>query len=484
MCNNCSNSNDSVSSDNSSLSNSSSSEGMPSLTSRRQPNNDSQSPSSSDSNSSSAATRLQQHSQEVSSPMYNNANAERIGFFTAAASAHIDNIDQIMQGHEILFGSGREQRDDEEEDDAMFNNDPLAQFILQTMMPSVGRINGYGTGTGLQLFDPQFTGQLFASLFFGISGAADALLLDPLQQPPIDVRRPDQLVCPTCMVVHLPVEGTERIAIIPTKVQEEDETGNGSAAYITDGDDSISMPPLEDMNDNKEEVDFSDESSSESSSSSMPPLEELDDDVKNSDTVPLNNIDISTKNDEESTNETNDEENETHQDNADEEEGDSDESSLLRRDIEVEVVQEEDELSETSSLSMPPFVEHERERDASSSTGQFGGYGNNNTNVNGREPEVPPFLRYLMERTNPGRTHQTTSSRNNNNDNHHHGPSNPLTHLRDYGAVRVFATATCPVCLDEHNPVLALKCGHCICEHDYEQLGGYLGSDKSTRSNS
>ena len=52
----------------------------------------------SDSDSSSAATRLQ-HSQEVSSPTYNNANAERIGFFTAAASANIDNIDQIMQGH-------------------------------------------------------------------------------------------------------------------------------------------------------------------------------------------------------------------------------------------------------------------------------------------------------------------------------------------------------------------------------------------------
>ena len=365
MCNNCSNSNVSVSSDNSSLSNSSSSEGMPSLTSRRQPNNDSDSQSSSSSSSydsSSAATRLQQHSQEVSSPTYNNANAERIGFFTAAASANIDNIDQIMQGHEILFGSGREQQDDDDErDDAMFNNDLLAQFILQTMMPSVGRRNGYGTGTGLQLFDPQFTGQLFASLFFG-SSAADALLLDPLQQPPIDVRRPDQLVCPTCMVVHLPVEGTERVAIIPpTAVQEEDETSNDDAAYITDDDDSISMPPLEDMNDNKEEVVFGDESSSDcESSSSMPSLEELDDDAKNSVTVtvPLN-IDISTKNDEESTNETNDdEEEETHQDNADEEEGDSDESSLLHRN--VEVVKEEDELSETSSLSMHPFVEHDR----------------------------------------------------------------------------------------------------------------------------
>lgn len=55
------------------------------------------------------------------------------------------------------------------------------------------------------------------------------------------------------------------------------------------------------------------------------------------------------------------------------------------------------------------------------------------------------------------------------------GPN--LTHLRDYGALRVFASATCPICLDKYNPVITLKCGHCVCEDDYRQLGGYLPSE-------
>lgn len=55
---------------------------------------------------------------------------------------------------------------------------------------------------------------------------------------------------------------------------------------------------------------------------------------------------------------------------------------------------------------------------------------------------------------------------------------NPLTHLRDYGALRVYASATCPICLDNHDVLIALKCGHCVCEDDFRQLGGYLASDK------
>ncbi|KAL7552764.1 hypothetical protein ACHAWF_016013 [Thalassiosira exigua] len=57
-------------------------------------------------------------------------------------------------------------------------------------------------------------------------------------------------------------------------------------------------------------------------------------------------------------------------------------------------------------------------------------------------------------------------------------PSNPLTHLRDYGALRVYARATCPVCLEEVEPIVALKCGHALCEDDYRRMGGYLASDR------
>ncbi|KAL7505057.1 hypothetical protein ACHAXN_003730 [Cyclotella atomus] len=55
---------------------------------------------------------------------------------------------------------------------------------------------------------------------------------------------------------------------------------------------------------------------------------------------------------------------------------------------------------------------------------------------------------------------------------------NSVKQLRDYGAIKVFASATCPICLDECDTVVALKCGHCLCEEDYRQLGGYLASEK------
>lgn len=53
-----------------------------------------------------------------------------------------------------------------------------------------------------------------------------------------------------------------------------------------------------------------------------------------------------------------------------------------------------------------------------------------------------------------------------------------MTHLRDNGALRVYATTTCPICLEDHEPVVALKCGHCVCEDDFRRLGGYLALDR------
>ena len=84
----------------------------------------------------------------------------------------------------------------------------------------------------------------------------------------------------------------------------------------------------------------------------------------------------------------------------------------------------------------------------------------------------------VMTRLQGGRQSERRRDTTNNDDEQQQTATNPLTHLRDYGALRVFATATCPICLEEHNPVVALKCGHIVCEADYEQLGGYLASDK------
>jgi hypothetical protein len=58
-------------------------------------------------------------------------------------------------------------------------------------------------------------------------------------------------------------------------------------------------------------------------------------------------------------------------------------------------------------------------------------------------------------------------------------PTNPIKYLRDYGALRVFASATCPICLEDNvHPIVALKCGHPICEDDHRRLGGYLASEE------
>ena len=74
----------------------------------------------------------------------------------------------------------------------------------------------------------------------------------------------------------------------------------------------------------------------------------------------------------------------------------------------------------------------------------------------------------LMQNTGSG-----PQRRNNNN-----SDRDRIKHLRDYGAIKVFASATCPICLDDHNVVVALKCGHCLCEDDFRNLGGYLESEK------
>ena len=50
----------------------------------------------------------------------------------------------------------------------------------------------------------------------------------------MDLRKADQLVCPTCMMVHLPVEGTKKIAI-PKKEMEEGEQEVAAASAGEDG---------------------------------------------------------------------------------------------------------------------------------------------------------------------------------------------------------------------------------------------------------
>ncbi|KAL7469500.1 hypothetical protein ACHAXS_009763 [Conticribra weissflogii] len=56
----------------------------------------------------------------------------------------------------------------------------------------------------------------------------------------------------------------------------------------------------------------------------------------------------------------------------------------------------------------------------------------------------------------------------------------PIIHyLHNYGGLRVYATATCPICLEEVSPIVALPCGHPLCIDDYKRLGGYLSSDEA-----
>ena len=50
--------------------------------------------------------------------------------------------------------------------------------------------------------------------------------------PPTDARKPDQLVCPTCMRVHLPVEGSERIAIPKEEGADNNNADDDAAKRI------------------------------------------------------------------------------------------------------------------------------------------------------------------------------------------------------------------------------------------------------------
>ena len=44
-------------------------------------------------------------------------------------------------------------------------------------------------------------------------------------------------------------------------------------------------------------------------------------------------------------------------------------------------------------------------------------------------------------------------------------------------ATKVFATLTCPICMEECSPMITLKCGHLYCEPCFNRLGGVLSSN-------
>eukprot|EP00536_Pseudo-nitzschia_multiseries_P013022 jgi/Psemu1/33865/gm1.33865_g len=60
----------------------------------------------------------------------------------------------------------------------------------------------------------------------------------------------------------------------------------------------------------------------------------------------------------------------------------------------------------------------------------------------------------------------------------------PDRHRCSHGAKKLFReiTVRCPVCLDSCQNVVALACGHVVCESDFEQLGGTTGPQQLQRT--
>lgn len=73
------------------------------------------------------------------------------------------------------------------------------------------------------------------------------------------------------------------------------------------------------------------------------------------------------------------------------------------------------------------------------------------------------------------RERESSSAMRQSSSNHSH----LMQYLHNYGGLRVYATATCPICLEEVSPIVALPCGHSLCMDDYKRMGGYLASDET-----
>ena len=58
--------------------------------------------------------------------------------------------------------------------------------------------------------------------------------------------------------------------------------------------------------------------------------------------------------------------------------------------------------------------------------------------------------------------------------NHYPTNSNSPTSCCSHGGRTVFCSATCPICLEESDPIIALPCGHVLCPDDFQQLGGSI----------
>ena len=400
----------------------STSEEMPSLTERSGADD-----SVSSSSASSSVPMLEEIRPISSSSRNDRRNA-------VPSSIDFTSTNQVVAFNPLLpFVMNRGQVQDEHAA-LLFN--PLTQFVIQSMASMAGRpTNSVGADSRA---DPQLIEQLLLSSLF-LDEDRTSLLLDPQLHPPVDVRRQDQLVCPTCMIVHLPVEGS--IAIPTTTQVLEEQNGEVDDRPETQDNESYSAFFRATTDD------ISDEDSD-----SMPPLEDINvDNDKDADPNELTNEVRSHSVNEVSVCE--------EDEGIDDEDSRSTDQSLLNRGFEIS--RDDDLFIDTSSLSN------------STSSGNIVQSSNDNDSrdISEEMPETrSPFLRFLIERT----THQVNTT---TEDTNNPVPNNPITHLRDYGAIRCFATATCPVCLDEYNPIVALQCGHCVCDSCFEQLGGYLASD-------
>lgn len=265
-------------------------------------------------------------------------------------------------------------------------------------------------------------GQLTSHLS-GPSGEAgprqDQALLDETfdeDDRPVDARRPDQLMCPTCKAVHFPVGGSERISM---PVRDAEKGGDGGTGGENRG-------AAQGEGNERAVLTTRDLGLDSSEDESVPLYRAVRDRGGDNSGAPGNS------------------------------EGRSPALEFLELDVLSKMSTPQrtgrtpEQIFETETVALPPVEE--------GGGGRPTGESEDGSQTRPVRPQLPPEI----ERITVDMAKITS----------------PLTHLRDYGALRAYTNASCPVCLEECEPTIVLPCGHCLCEEDFRRMGGYLASDK------